>query len=236
MTAKKVKKKRSPKVADELGRYKALALMVGGFVHQLRTPIHLIQSSAEDLAGQNRFLPTFKPQAELIGRSAVRMEAAVNALLGFIKGDKPPLRPGTLNEILNQLGDFLSDEGRKRSITMIKELASTKQIMLDPYLLQEALLNLIMNALQAMPHGGTLTLKTQDLSSKKVVLEITDTGAGMDKKTLSKLAVPFHTTKKAGMGLGLFFSRRILKRHHAALKFFSEPGKGTTVRLLFPSF
>jgi len=227
---------RSLKGLHELGRYKAVALMVGGFVHQLRTPIHIIQSSAEDLAGQNRLMPDFKPQMELITRSAQRLEAAVHSLLNFIKGETPPLRPESLQDVLTPLGDFLKDESRKRSVKLENQLTSQKSVMLDPHLLQEALLNLLMNALQAMPKGGTLTLKTEDLSPQnKVRLEITDTGSGMDKKTLARLSVPFHTTKEGGLGLGLFFTRKILKRHHATLGFSSEKGKGTTARLVFPA-
>src|SRR3954470_23552147 len=122
-------KRSSPsKALDELGRYKALVQMMGGFIHQLRTPLHIIQSSAEDLAGQNRFMPTFKPQAELIARSAARMEASVNALLKFMKGEKPVLHPGSLNTEIEHLGDFLRDESKARSVTVDKRLAGTRPV------------------------------------------------------------------------------------------------------------
>jgi signal transduction histidine kinase len=234
MAARKPKKNPVAKALSELGRYKAILQMVGGFVHQLRTPLHIIQSSAEDLAGQNRFMPSFKPQAALIARSAQRMEGTVNSLLGFLKGDTLKLQPGSLNEVIEHLGDFLKAECGKRSVKLEKALNSKKSVMLDSYHLQEALLNLMTNALQAMPSGGTLTLRSDDVGST-VRVEIQDTGLGMDKKALEKLSTPFHTTKKEGLGLGVFFSREILRKHRAKLNYFSQKGKGTTVTVIFPA-
>jgi two-component system sensor histidine kinase HydH len=221
------KPKKFPKNTDEFGRYKALAHMLGGFVHQLRTPLHIIQSSVEGLPGA---------QAELIARSAARMEASVNALLKFIRGDKPTLEPGSLNTVVEQLGDFLKLECQKRSISVEKQLKSQRPVNLDAYSLQEALINVIMNALQAMPKGGILSITTQDLPSQnKVQLEIRDSGAGMDKKTLAKIAKPFQTTKKEGMGLGIYFTRKVLELHRARIAFASASGRGTTVTMLFPA-
>src|SRR4030095_9850171 len=95
----------------------------------------------------------------------------------------------SLNTVVEQLGDFLKDECRKRSITVEKNLKSQRPIHLDTFHLQEALINVIMNALQAMPKGGILTITTQDLPSQnKVQLEIRDSGAGMDKKTLRRIS------------------------------------------------
>jgi signal transduction histidine kinase len=229
------KKPSSAKALAELGRYKALLQMAGGFVHQLRTPLHIIQSSAEDLAGQNRFLPTFKPQAALIARSAHRMEATVNAFLNFLKGDPLKLQPGSVNELIERLGDFLKDECGKPSVKLQKQLNSRKSILLDSYHLQEAFLNLLTNALQAMPRGGVLSIQTEDSGKNEVVVRIRDTGVGMDKKTLAKLETPFQTTKKEGLGLGVFFTREILKRHRGKIEFFSQKGQGTTVTLIFPA-
>jgi len=162
------------------------------------------------------------------------MDAAVNALLRFVKGDKSSLKPGSLHDVLHHLGDFIQDECRKRSVKRDVKLDHKNTLLMDEYLLQEAILNLLMNALQAMPKGGTLTIRSQDLPSKKIQLEIRDTGIGMDAKTLHRIKTPFQTTKKGGLGLGLFFTRKILTQHHATLRFSSAKGKGTTTTLIFP--
>jgi signal transduction histidine kinase len=219
-------KKKSPKVSNELGRYKALSHMIGGFVHQLRTPIHVIHSTAESMTG---------PELELILRSADRLQATVDALLGFVKGEKRPLQPAPLNPVIEHLGDFLKAETQKRGVTLEKRLNAKFSISLDEYTLQEAILNLFMNALQAMPKGGTLTVSTDDVAGKNQVrLDIKDTGAGMDAKALAKLTSPFHTTKKGGVGLGVYFARQILQQHKAKIDFSSQKGRGTTVTILFP--
>jgi signal transduction histidine kinase len=239
MTKRKRKKTphRSPalKAVSDLGRYKALAQMIGGFVHQLRTPIHIIQASMEGLI-EGTLSTEAKTQADMISRSAQRLEASVNSLLSFVKGEKLPLHPGSLNEVVEHLQGFLKVECQKRQVTIEKNLASQRLVLLDDHSLQEALINFLMNALQAMPRGGVLSIKTEDLQDvRKVRLEIRDTGSGMDSKTLARLSTPFHTTKREGVGLGVFFARKVLKRHHARLTFSSEKGNGTTVRIVFPA-
>jgi signal transduction histidine kinase len=227
-------KAKAHKALAKLGRYRSLGHMMGGFIHQLRTPIHIIQSNVEDLASQPRFLPKVKPQTEMIRRSAERLEASVNALLNFIKGTPISLQPGSINDLVKDLGDYLRAECYKRSVLLEKRLSSKQAIRLDPYLLQEALLNLLTNALQAMPKGGTLVLISEDAPGK-VIFQIKDTGVGMNKKTLARLKKPFQTTKRDGMGLGVYFSQDILQKHKAKLTFASERGKGTTATIVFPA-
>jgi signal transduction histidine kinase len=224
--AKKKKKSLTPSAnIDELGRYKALGQMMAGFVHQLRTPIHIIQSGVEGMAG---------PQAELIARSADRLEATVSALLNFVKGEKKPYQPGVINPVIEHLGDFLKMECQKRGVKLDKRLEAQQSILFDEYSLQEALLNLMTNALQAMPSGGTLSVISEDHGKGEIVVTISDNGTGMDAKALAKLKTPFHTTKKGGVGLGVFFAREILQQHKAKLDISSQKGKGTAVRIVFP--
>jgi two-component system sensor histidine kinase HydH len=226
----------SDALLEETARYKAIGQMIGGFVHQLRTPIHIIQSSAEEILRSRGLFHNPKPQLEMIQRSVSRMESSVQALLNFVKGEKPRLVPGTINTVVDQLGDFLKEECRKRKITIEKDLRSQQFLRLDAHHLQEAILNVLTNALQAMPRGGMLTLHSEDMTRpKRVVLEIRDTGAGMDKKTLERVKIPFTTTKKTGFGLGLYFTRKILQQHRAGLAMTSVKGKGTTVTMSFPA-
>jgi CheY-like chemotaxis protein len=100
--------------------------------------------------------------------------------------------------------------------------------------IREALINLVFNAVDAMPKGGILALRTK-LSDKRVSVEVGDTGTGMDEETRRRCLEPFFTTKgERGTGLGLAMVYGIVQRHNASLEIESEPGKGTTIRLIFP--
>jgi signal transduction histidine kinase/ActR/RegA family two-component response regulator len=119
-------------------------------------------------------------------------------------------------------------------IKLVRQIGSNAVIMGDAGELREVLVNMVFNAVDAMPDGGTLTLSTQD-GGDDVVLTVADTGTGMGEDVRSRIFDPFFTTKgKAGMGLGLSVSYGIIRRHEGRVEVESEVGKGTTFRMTFP--
>ncbi|HEX8290286.1 MAG TPA: ATP-binding protein, partial [Pyrinomonadaceae bacterium] len=119
-------------------------------------------------------------------------------------------------------------------IRLVRQIGSNAVIMGDAGELREVLVNMVFNAVDAMPDGGTLTLSTQD-AGDDVVLTVADTGTGMGEEVRSRIFDPFFTTKgKAGMGLGLSVSYGIIRRHEGHVEVESEIGKGTTFRMTFP--
>ena len=119
-------------------------------------------------------------------------------------------------------------------IKLVRQIGSNSVIMGDAGELREVLVNMVFNAVDAMPDGGTLTLSTQD-GSDEVVLTVADTGTGMGEEVRSRIFDPFFTTKgKAGMGLGLSVSYGIIRRHEGRVEVESEIGRGTTFRMTFP--
>lgn len=130
---------------------------------------------------------------------------------------------------------------RKRLINVVQELApDTPIIYADRQKLRQVFLNLLTNASDAMPQGGTLTLRstatTLESGKPGVLLEFIDTGVGIPEEHLEKVTDPFFTTKEEGKGtgLGLAICRRIVQEHHGTLRITSEVGKGTTVSILLP--
>jgi signal transduction histidine kinase len=103
----------------------------------------------------------------------------------------------------------------------------------DAERLRQALLNLVLNAVQAMPQGGVLTVGVRRLG-ERVVVDVRDTGIGMDRATLGQAFEPFFTTRSRGTGLGLAVVREVVESHDARVRVISRPGRGTTVRLTFP--
>ncbi|HEX7317877.1 MAG TPA: ATP-binding protein [Pyrinomonadaceae bacterium] len=119
-------------------------------------------------------------------------------------------------------------------IKLVRQIGSNAVIMGDAGELREVLVNMVFNAVDAMPDGGVLTLSTQD-GDEDVVLTVADTGTGMTEEVRSRIFDPFFTTKgKAGMGLGLSVSYGIIRRHEGRVEVVSEVGKGTTFRMTFP--
>jgi signal transduction histidine kinase/ActR/RegA family two-component response regulator len=119
-------------------------------------------------------------------------------------------------------------------IKLVRQIGSNAVIMGDAGELREVLVNMVFNAVDAMPDGGTLTLSTQE-GGDEVVLTVADTGTGMGEEVRSRIFDPFFTTKgKAGMGLGLSVSYGIIRRHEGRVEVESEVGKGTTFRMTFP--
>jgi signal transduction histidine kinase/ActR/RegA family two-component response regulator len=119
-------------------------------------------------------------------------------------------------------------------IKLVRQIGSNAVIMGDAGELREVLVNMVFNAVDAMPDGGTLTLSTQE-AADEVVLTVADTGTGMSEEVRSRIFDPFFTTKgKAGMGLGLSVSYGIIRRHEGSVEVESEMGRGTTFRMTFP--
>jgi signal transduction histidine kinase len=113
-----------------------------------------------------------------------------------------------------------------------KELGAIPQIKGDPEEIQEVFVNLIQNAIDAMPAGGTLTLRTYP-EKNRVVAEISDTGKGIPEDIREKIFDPFFSTRHEGVGLGLSIAYRIIREHGGDIEVSSKPGDGTTFKILF---
>jgi signal transduction histidine kinase len=218
----------------ESARIRSLGQMMAGFIHQFRTPLHVIQSSAAALTESN-LPPAVRTHLEMIQRSAERLQGSVQSLLTFAKGDAPPWSEGSINKVINAICDFLQEECKKRSVQLEKhQNAQLPPVRMRMELLEEAMLNLAVNGLEATRKGGILGLQTGlSLDGKWVQVRISDQGKGIDPKVLKRKPSTFVTTKKNGVGLGLFFARQILQQHHAKLEVDSQKGKGTTFTVSF---
>ena len=172
-----------------------------------------------------------------------KMEAELNRstklirnLLDFARQSPPTLWEVDLNEIVSRAFDLAAHLAELQHIQVIKELSPTiPRLVADFDQIQQVCTNLIMNAIQAMPEGGRLTLRTSTSSDGQVKLAVQDTGCGISPENMSRLFTPFFSTKgKKGVGLGLAVSHGIVQRHGGRIDVQSKVEEGTTFTVYLP--
>jgi PAS domain S-box-containing protein len=163
-----------------------------------------------------------------------RLDYIVTQFLGAIRPAPVQLKLSSLNEVVEKCLELLRPEIENRGVTVKTRLArNLTPTPVDAAQLQQVLVNLVKNAVQAMTSGGTLTLQTGE-SSEDVWVSVTDTGGGIPQEQINRIFEPFYTTKKKGSGLGLMIVQRIVRAHHGRIELDSHVGRGTSFRIWLP--
>jgi signal transduction histidine kinase len=226
---------------DELrGRFVELAELAGSLAHEIKNPLSVIRMNMDLLAEDFAKAETPKERRalskiEMVSRQCTRLENLLNDFLRFNKVNQLELRLGSLNEQVDRVLDLFAAQADESHVEIVRYLdPDLPSILLNAETLQAALVNLVKNALEAMPDGGQLTARTWT-TRHGVALDLIDTGMGMDDKTIMKMFDPFYTTKSGGSGLGLPTAHRIIKAHGGRIDVHSEVGIGTQFTLEFPT-
>jgi signal transduction histidine kinase len=229
----KIKLEEQLRHADRLATIGQLA---AGVAHELNEPLGSILGFAQ-LAGKNPKLPKEAEQdLEKIVASSLQAREIIKKLLIFARQMPPSKTLVSLNQIVNDGLYLLDTRLAKKGIELALLLApSLPEITADPVQLHQVLVNLIVNALQAMPDGGRLTIQTRG-SEDAVSLIVEDTGTGMSEEVLQKIFVPFFSTKDVGegTGLGLAVVHGIVKAHGGFIKVESAPERGSRFEVQLP--
>ncbi len=163
-----------------------------------------------------------------------RLDYIVTQFLQAIRPTPPQIKPAPLNDVISKTLDLLAPELENRGLHVKLKLARELPMApIDPTQIQQVLVNLIKNAMQAMTRGGTLTLQTGE-GSDGVWLSVMDTGGGIPQDQINRIFEPFYTTKKKGTGLGLMIVQRIVRAHGGRIELESQVGRGTTFRIWLP--
>lgn len=163
-----------------------------------------------------------------------RLDYIVTQFLQAIRPAPLQLKTVSLNEVVERTLELLRPELDNRGVTIKTKLArQLPPTPIDPTQTQQALLNLMKNAMQAMTKGGTLTLQTGE-NNDAVWVSVGDTGGGIPQEQINRIFEPFYTTKKKGTGLGLMIVQRIVRAHSGGIELDSHVGRGTTFRVWFP--
>ncbi len=163
-----------------------------------------------------------------------RLDYIVTQFLGAIRPAPVQLRLASLNQIVEKTLELLRPEIENRGLTLKAKLAANLTATpVDATQLQQVLVNLIKNAMQAMTTGGSLTLQTGE-TGEEVWMSVSDTGGGIPQEQINRIFEPFYTTKKKGSGLGLMIVQRIIRAHNGRIELESHVGRGTTFRIWLP--
>jgi len=222
-----------------IDQYNEIARLAGSLAHEIKTPLSVIRMNMELLAedmkqARNAEERRALQKIETVQEQCIRLQGLLDDFLRFARIRDLNLLPGSLNEQVERVLTFIEIQASRQGVEIIRYLdAQLPSIDLDAELLYSALLNLVVNAVQAMPDGGSLMVQTRE-SRTGVALRLIDTGCGMSDTTALRMFEPFYSTKDGGSGLGLPLAKKIIEAHHAIIDVQSELGRGTQFTIEFP--
>lgn len=241
----------SPKPALERseGVDTALSTLADGLAHELRTPLSTISLNLQLLQEELQTVVGSPPQADttlnekaeaalkrvcVLQKEIQRLEEVLSDFLRFAKGGSLELLEQDINQVVDEVIDFIAPEAKRNGIEVVRDYAPDMPIVrLDTGLIKQAILNITINAQQAMPQGGRLSVSTSHKEGH-VHIEVTDTGTGIPKHHQDKIFQAYFSTKKKGTGLGLPTARRIVEGHGGSISVESTEGRGSSFIIQLP--
>lgn len=241
------------KQVERMERLATLGELATGIAHEVRNPLGGIKAASQVL---EESFDQYDPRLELVSRIVREADRVNNLLMDFFKFAKP-VKPSQsyhdVESIIDGIYLLLAAQLKIKRIEFKEQFADVlPKIYADANQIEQVLMNIFLNAIQAMPNGGTLTVKayattisknphiswSQDIIDKDmpfVAIEIADTGVGIPKENIEKIFNPFFTTKPEGLGLGLSICHRLVTQNNGSIHVSSEINKGTTFTLFLPT-
>ena len=208
----------------------ALGAVAAGLAHEIKNPLASLKGMTQILPDNLDDAEFIKNYTEMAPRQLDRINNIVETLLRIARPQKYVLTSVDLSKILDDLYHLLENQSRKKNIVFNKEWEPELTVEGDAEQLMQVFMNLILNAIDAMPRGGQLKIKSEKIQNG-IILEIADTGVGIPEEKLKNVFDPFFTTKEGGTGLGLAVTHRIIKEHSGEIEVKSKVGEGTTFKI-----
>ena len=244
--------------AIESERVQALTLLAASVAHEIGNPLNALHIHLQLMEREVKKLKGGADGSKLISRARVaentaaeisgrlekylavakgeihRLDYIITQFLQAIRPVPPQLQAGSLNDVVEKTLGLLRPELENRGLTVSSKLSRRLAAApLDATQMQQVLVNLVKNAMQAMTKGGQLTLQTGE-NNDGVWISVTDSGGGIPQEQINRIFEPFYTTKKKGSGLGLMIVQRIVRAHNGRIEIESHVGRGTTFRIWLP--
>ncbi len=216
-------------VVNYSGRLARLGALISGVAHQLRNPLNAMTLQLELLSQDAETQAPIGPRLESLRREIARLDQAMSALLRFMRPEELKLTETSLNELVTDVAAQVHDP-----VEVLLDLdPHCPNLMVDRTMIGEALRNIVTNAVEAMPNGGRLMIRTA-VNSECVEVAVQDEGQGIPREHLEQIFLLYFTTKETGNGLGLPLAMRAVDLHQGTLDVESEIAEGTTVRIRLP--
>lgn len=225
----------------------ALNRLLAGVAHEVKNPLNAMTIHLELLKQKLRAsgeggaepptvdVPPVMPHVSIIGAEIRRLDEVVQGFLKFSRPEELLLQPVELYGLLQEVGEVMGPQAHAAGVTIVNECQpSVPKVSGDRNMLRQAFLNLALNACQAMPQGGVLRFAAGPDGSRFVVVEVADTGVGINPEHMEKLFDLYFSTKDKGSGLGLSMVYRTVHLHDGSIEVESVPGSGATFRLRLP--
>ena len=213
-------------------RLSSLGELTAGVAHELRNPLAGIKINTQILSRKKDLPEMEKKLMNSTQEGIEKIQKIVDDMLHFAKPKASHFREEEINEVVEKSMAILQTKLKKANIISVFEQGQgLPKVRIDIHQIQQVLINVLLNAIQAMEKGGTLTIRTFSADGDGVGIEVRDTGVGIPRPHLKRIFDPFFTTKSEGTGLGLSISVKILENHGATIDVVSEEGKGSTLTI-----
>jgi two-component system, sporulation sensor kinase E len=248
--------------AIESERVQALTLLAASVAHEIGNPLNALHIHLQLMEREVKKLKSPPANSKLLARAPVknfavendaqeaagkleqyldvakgeiaRLDYIITQFLGAIRPAPLQLKISSLNEVIEKTLELLRPEIENRGVNIKTKLSrQLTPTPIDATQIQQVLVNLVKNAMQAMTTGGTLTLQTGE-NADSVWISVADTGGGIPQEQINRIFEPFYTTKKKGSGLGLMIVQRIVRAHNGRIELESHVGRGTTFKIWLP--
>jgi len=238
MEGKAMERLKLEETLNQTERLAHLGTMVATVSHEIKSPLGIVRSTAEILEKRiQKVAPGNEHLARIIVDETIRLNRIVVEFLDFARPQKMHLEKGHLNEITEKVLAFINPMLKEQHIDLITDLAPDLPVTeIDRDQLYRALLNILLNAVQAMEGGGVLQVSSRRLDEeRKIEIAIRDSGVGMTEDKIAQIFEPFFTDKNKGTGLGLAITKNIVESHFGEIRVASKPQVGTTFTIHLPA-
>lgn len=238
MEAKALERLRLEETLNQTERLAHLGTMVATVSHEIKSPLGIVRSTAEILEKRiQKVAPGNERLARIIVDETMRLNRIVVEFLDFARPQRMHLERRNVNEIAEKVLAFINPMLKEQHIELTTDLASDLPATeIDRDQLYRALLNILLNAVQAMEGGGVLRVGTRRLDEeRRIAISVGDSGAGMTEDKLAQIFEPFFTDKNKGTGLGLAITKNIIESHSGEIRVESAPQAGTTFTIYLPA-
>jgi signal transduction histidine kinase len=214
--------------------------LAAGLAHEIKNPLAGIKVAMQVLSEEAGLSEEDRGVVKKVAQEVVRLESLMRNFLNFARPAKPQMTALNVNSLINTILTFYVKSrsvspDRPNGIRIEKDLQPLPDTMADPMQLQQIFLNLILNAVDAMPGGGALGVRTfHETGPNLIHVEISDTGKGISAENADKIFQPFFTTKPKGTGLGLAISKQLIEQHDGSVTVAANPSGGAVFRIRLP--